>query len=178
MTSARVAVAVRGVDRSLSLSIPPGDRGTLATIAIMRALVHDAVERREFRRRVVALAPFTDGNGDFPDRFDAWLRAHFRFVRDAGGIEHIRQPARMLAEFESAGSIAGDCDDLATFAAAVLGVAGYRVAFITIAKQPGATFQHVHFAVSTPQGWRPYDPQERTPPGQWTRAGRRRIFPV
>jgi hypothetical protein len=143
-------------------NIPRGDAGTRATLDKMREVARWAATRPEVRGLAAVLVD--------PLGLEYFLRAHVRFARDPEGVEKIRNPVKLLYEIGEAAVGRGDCDDLATLAASVLLAMGRRPAFVVVGR--GDRFEHVYYGTIEPDGSLiPYDPQQRTPPGEHTAAG-------
>lgn len=167
----------RGV-APLRIPLPPGDAGTDATLAAMKAMVDDCVGKVNARGvfRTGALYNF--------------LRERFRFAPDARGQERLKNPGQLIVDMANGGAV-GDCDDLAMCAAVMLRRRGATPCFIVVGRQPApAPFEHVFYGVmnravpfgeytALPDGITPYDPQERTPPGQMPAGVKRvRVYPA
>lgn len=172
-----------------ALNLPPGEAGVDCTIAAMLALVHDTRDKPSAALK--AAAAEIDAVASPPNRWPyiapatalyRWMRKRFRFVKDPEGVELLRHPDQMLQAMRDGGGYTdGDCDELATLAAALAIQLGLRPAFIVMDGIPSAgRFHHVFYGIIGPDGRTvtPYNPQEGTPPGQWPPASRRKIYPV
>jgi len=78
-----------------------------------------------------------------PYSLDAWLRRSWTIVPDPPEAEFIMSPALMLG----CGWLAGDCDDAATLAGAVLIALGIRAVFMAIRTVSDQDFSHVFVRV-------------------------------
>jgi hypothetical protein len=84
-----------------------------------------------------------------------YLRAHVSFVPDPVGVELIRTPQAMLRTIQQRGFVAGDCDDLATFGAALLRAMG-REPVLVVTGRPRTglprAFRHILFGYIATMG--------------------------
>ena len=108
--------------------IPEGRDGTIATLRVMANLARTAGADRDFRR-------FAEQFTTWQDLLD-WVRLHFIYRDEVQEV--VRAPQRMLADMGSLDGtgrqmrLEGDCDDIATFLAAVLKIIGYRARLVAI----------------------------------------------
>lgn len=159
-------------DSKTSIQIPPGDEGARWTAAAMLALVHDADEiGDEWTQHVHTMAAHR--GGPLPPSewiragaaMFAWFRKNFRFKKDPAGVEYIRTVEQMLSDFEERGHIDGDCDELATFAAAAFRRLEMPAYIVLMGQDAGKPYQHVYAASRSRGGlWLPFDPQETKHP--------------
>lgn len=165
----------------LRITLPAGDAGTDATIAAMQQLVADAVPRILVP---VGWRPMRNGTALY-----GWFRKVFAFRADPPGQERLQNPLALWEQLQR-GPVAGDCDDLAVLACTLLIASGHRASFIVVGRQPApAPFQHVFYGIGgmtprpavdhLPAYTIPYDPQERTPPGEMPAGVQRvRVYPA
>lgn len=73
--------------------------------------------------------------------FESYLRNHF--VYRSENREVVRTVSRMLSDLALSGYVEGDCDDVATFIAAVLSRMGVRNRFVAIRYGGSPEFLHV-----------------------------------
>jgi hypothetical protein len=91
-----------------------------------------------------------------PIQFDAWFRQNYRYRPE--NEEIVRTPARMVADFNTLGYFEGDCDDAATFYAAVIRAMGFPVRFVAIRYDPTPDFKHVFIEYKNLFDWIRLDP--------------------
>lgn len=119
--------------------IPLGDAGPRATVANMAEMARGAVRRVPFMFRTAR-------------ELRRWLALHTYFLEDPEGVELVRDPTRMLAEIEQRGESGGDCDDVATLAAALGLASGFGVRLVLAGLAPTGPFAHVYAEVREPAG--------------------------
>lgn len=162
---------------AMAMNVPPGDAGVPHAIAAMRAMVHDSQDSP-------ALKDFTTVTNRFTSRTPlalyAFITDRFTFARDPEGVEALRTPDQMLDNIARTGRHVGDCDEIAIFACAVLTAKKLPCAFVVMSTAANKRYHHVFYAVGHGPIERltPYNPQDRTPPGQWPRAARMKAFDV
>lgn len=143
-------------------TIPPGDAGVAVTLRHMRkwARTPDPLLAD------VAARIMQDTGGDPEALYQAvrgYLHAYTRYEDDPWGAEVLKTPRAMLRRIALNGVAFGDCDDMATLAAA-LGVAlGIPARFVVLAFSRGGPLEHVLTQLRLPSGWREIDPAR--PPG-------------
>lgn len=177
-----------GAVSHLQLTGSPDDK-TAATIAAMRAMVHDTDRTGHVQQWAAALAAACPQKSFICHArrvYDA-LKNYIRFKRDTFGTEHLRHPDVLIAEIsQTRGNdlrCTADCDDTAMLGAALLRAMGFRAYFVTVGLSPAAPYTHVYFGadIPTPDGlrWVPMDPQERIPFGhEAPTIARRRLWPI
>jgi hypothetical protein len=106
-------------------TIAPGDDGVAQTIAVMQALVDHAVYMAEEKMAIARLAQtMFDASAGSVEKFASTLydycRRNVTFKADPDGVELIRTPGTVITQIIKQGKAQVDCDDLATFAAAVV----------------------------------------------------------
>lgn len=131
-----------------------GDAGIYQTLAVMRVLARAAAKTPEVQELAARWTAGVTTPEAKASRLSEELGRALRFEYDPP-IETLYAPAMLVAQINSGGVFYGDCDDLATLAAALglsLGMAG---AFVIIAQpwnEPGTPpFTHV-FTVLYPRG--------------------------
>ena len=72
---------------------------------------------------------------------EEWIREHFVYQPEL--VEIVRTPQFMLRMIFDRGWFSGDCDDAATFAAALLRTFAYRAEFVAIRYSHASEFEHV-----------------------------------
>lgn len=126
--------------------LPAGDRGTRATLEIMRRLACAGGKDPVVREAAISIVKNAGvASHDFAGELNAvfqHVRDRIRFTRDPAGVEALQAPAYTLRVG------AGDCDDKATLLASLLRAIGHpaQLAFRVIGvdrKQPGR-FSHVY----------------------------------
>jgi hypothetical protein len=176
--------------------IQHGPKGTDETVAAIWGIVKDAAADPGIKLVARRLG--------HPEELYHYLRAHVRFVPDPAGVELIRTPQAILRTIQKRGFATGDCDDLATFGAALLRAMGREpVLVVTGRPRKGSprAFRHILFGfvaerVAWPRGVAFYpihakpqgshgfagpvallmDPQERRPIGHTVPEPIRRIY--
>lgn len=118
----------------------------MATLRVMASLVRERSGLVEDVARWIASGnPDPD---DFPEELSRWLRRHVVQEPDPFQVELLRSPEWSLAIIMERGTVAGDCDDLSTLAAALARAAGLEVRFVVLAW--GQEFSHVFTEVLAP----------------------------
>lgn len=140
-------------------SIPLGDAGPRVTVENMAALAWEDADAIPLR--------FHSGRD-----LRWWLAEHTYFQEDPPDLELVRTPGRMLREIERYGRAGGDCDDVATLAAALGLASGMDVRLVLAGLAPDGPFVHVFAEVREPAGpsWTELDvvaEAQGIPPG-WT----------
>lgn len=105
-----------------------------------------------------------------------WLLQATRFVNDPVEKEVLATPLRMLKDVQRNGVTSGDCDELATLLAALLGAIGHRPRFAF--GKIDATWEHVWVQDSLGE-YVDFDLAERLPMGRhakFTRYGLLQIW--
>lgn len=91
---------------------------------------------------------------------DPWIRSHFRYATEP--YEIIMSPELSLQRIEEGGYFVGDCDDVATFEAAIYKAYGFPVRFVAIRTFiHDRNFQHVYLEVFINNIWVRFDPTVR-----------------
>lgn len=158
-------------------TLPEGDAGIAATVAVMQALVDHAVHVRPSGPVIAKLASNLSRDGTFLPNLWTWCRENVQFQRDPRRVEFVRHPGVLLGQIARGRNARGDCDDLATLGCCIIAAAGLTPVLITVGKLRGGRFQHVFFGARlttlTKAGVYPLDPQEQVPPGVWPEQARR-----
>lgn len=166
-------------------TLPQGDDGVTATIAAIQALVDDAAFgptrpafvaiARDIREESEAATA-----AEFARELYRWLQAAIEFERDPADTELVRHPADMLAAWKREGVAYGDCDDMATLAAAIIAAAGFRPVVVTVGRNKPGRFEHIFAGVRigalTRDGIFPIDAQENTGAGKWPAVPRVKLW--
>jgi hypothetical protein len=142
-------------DAQQSLTIPDGDAGVFATLQAMRALVEDAVRHSRLVRELAMRIGPMPRRGVLTNQLRTiyeFLRQYVRFRRDPIDVEHLRHPDQLAHEILCEGEAEGDCDEVATLAAALLRLFGYRPVFIVAGRKPAGRFEHVFYGVRDEAG--------------------------
>ncbi|MFA5430372.1 MAG: transglutaminase domain-containing protein [Candidatus Omnitrophota bacterium] len=101
-----------------------------------------------------------DSSGS-PERFaralESWLRLHVTVIDEFEEV--LISPKIMISEIWKHGRTAGDCDDLAMLAAALLASAGAETAFVATGELQDGSFSHVFAVYRFPnrEEWNPID---------------------
>ncbi len=160
-----------------------GDAGTDQTVAAMRTCAMGnygakSPKIREFAFGIVNKSgvPNKDYRG-MTVAVHNWVRDNIRYINDPIGQETLCHPEYTLQLG------AGDCDDLSTLEAALLGSLGIDTQFVVVGLRPApAGYSHVYLRaeVKTPTGmtWMPLDPIMRQYPAGWEvpNAKRKKIY--
>src|SRR5262245_52967656 len=118
-------------------TIPSGPAGTEATLRAMGELAHKAASDPAFVRVVQENAI-----GPSIDYIDLWIRQRFKYRNEREEV--VRTPQAMIEEWLKTGNFEGDCDDVATLAAAILLVNHLPARFVAIRWDAGnPEFKHV-----------------------------------
>lgn len=121
--------------------IPEGMPGAIATLKAMRTLARESLREPAQKIREAAMS-ITSGSGWVSDvrEIQQWIQDHIRYILDpiddTGGVELVQTPQKTL-DYK-----AGDCDDQATLAAALLSALGHPARFIAIGFR-GEDLSHV-----------------------------------
>lgn len=170
--------------RVLSMPLPRDpDQRVDATIYAMAAIVHNARRLGIIQQLSTRLLWDMSAEGIDAARPEArwaavfaWLREVFRYRPDPTGAEMLRIPEQHAEEIRTTGRTVGDCDELATFTAAILDAWGDRVALVAVGRDPSRPYAHVLAAglidpsesdPLKPGNLFPIDPQEAQEPGEW-----------
>ena len=123
----------------------------MATVRAMASLAKAGARSEPIRARARDLA--VGG----PAAIRQWLNRRFKFVRDPRGVELLKSPQVMLAEWEQHGEAVGDCDDAAILGASVALAAGYRVRWVLLGFKPGGPFGHIYAEALEAGRWQDFD---------------------
>lgn len=139
MTTKRLQVIIVADAGQVTLgTLDAGKPGIDQTAAIMRGLVKTAKQTPTIRRLARQLPTL--------QRLYAWLQAHHQFEPDPVDAEVIRTPDYLARLVRRDGVFRGDCDDVATLAAAIVAAWGETPALGVIGPTPrerGGRFKHV-----------------------------------
>ena len=137
--------------------IPYGKPGILATAGIMRELALAAGGEPAVREWAEKVAGAACCPGVVVDRLRGWLRMHVRFEYDPEGLELVREPLYMLQRISAQGYAEGDCDDVATLAAAIGMVSLLPARFRLLFFDETCDFGHVFTELWIGTEWAPID---------------------
>ncbi len=156
--------------------VPLGDgrEAIVATLRLMRKLVREYKSHpmiRDTTRELTAFLPGKDWAAEAQLILD-WVRNNIRYVLDTNGQELLHSPVKLLEKQ------AGDCDDMATLAAAMLESIGHPTRFVACGFVPG-DLSHVFVETRIGGSWVALDPTENGPLG-WSPPGQceRYVFHV
>lgn len=135
-----------GRKQAFSGTLPPGDAGTRATLAQMRALVLSGAKDFGVRETAVRVIQFSGAREHDPasqlGALFQYVRDQITFIGDVAGVETLQSPRYTLS------IRAGDCDDRAVLLAAMARSIGIPtdLRFRAIAANPAApgSFSHVY----------------------------------
>lgn len=170
-----------------SYDIPDGDKGTLATIAMMKRLIVAASMHPDVRDMAIKIMrPDRVSPGMAIQTLRRWLQVAVQFVRDPVTAEALTDPVAMIQRIEDGGRAPGDCDDVAMLAAAMALSVGFRARLVAVgfkhtAPLTGALdgkdpFLHIWTEVAPPTGtlvWTEMDttrPMQRIPVDAFSRV--------
>lgn len=170
----------------LRVRLSQGDQGTLETLWAMRALVEQGAAQDVTKKLARGLI---DSGGLMATlrKVHAWLakRVAFRddsltaLPYDGASPETLRPVAAMLADVARKGIVHGDCDELATLAAAILYALGQDVVLVVVGRDAASDYEHVFAGVRYKHRLLCFDTQEGIPIDGDNRAfARRLIFPL
>jgi len=136
--------------------IPSGDAGARATVREMVRLA------RTPSRDVARMAAYIRGDtprGSLTERLALWITVVTSYVPDPWGVEVLATPALMIREIERYGSVAGDCDDIATLTAAMALALEIPARYVLV-RGPSGAWAHVYAEVWDVGvgAWRTVDP--------------------
>jgi transglutaminase-like putative cysteine protease len=126
--------------------IAGGDTGVRTTLSHMVRLARGESGAPVVRELCFSLAGYgrPDNQADIVKALSVALPRHFRYVRDPLGSEYLTGPRAHASRIRHHGIAFGDCDDLATLQAALLGAVGIPCRFRAIASgRKGPTLNHV-----------------------------------
>jgi len=159
--------------------LPGGDVGVLQTVNAMRDVVRASLAAPVVRLTAEAAV---EGATDPVTQWRLlrnWLATHTQFLADPPNLELVRTPVEQLRRIARDGIMRGDCDDVATLAAALTLALGRPARFAVLGFfQPGPAtpYRHIFTEMQTaPDVWRDFDVTRR--PGSLP-ASRRMTLPV
>lgn len=123
------------------------DRAVAVTAGIPRDIRTALPDRRNFHNIASAI-------------YD-WMKRNIEYVRDPDGIEWLQTPLKTLEVGY------GDCDDMATLAAALMGSIGIPTRFKVVKADPNnrERYSHVYLEYQADGQWKPFDPTLHTKAG-------------
>lgn len=110
-----------------------------------------------------------------------WIAAKVRFLRDPAGAELVQTPEYLLTQLSINGTVSGDCDDVATLAAALAMSIGLRARFQLVGfNGPSGPFGHIWTEVQGSQGgsWWELDTTRPSQGFEFNRIERVHTIPV
>ena len=140
--------------------ISDGNAGIHETLYLMRSLVNRAQKDRDFiqfARDLTRDIPEKDLRRRMLTIFH-FVRDRVRYTLDPDGLELITSPQQMIELRE------GDCDDKASFLAALLKAIGVQTRFRAVGFD-GAELSHVYVEAKYGDRWIALDSTERFPAG-------------
>lgn len=155
--------------------LPPGDAGVALSVSTMKRLIDEPSP-------ILAetAAALTWGSGGDPEEaaraIAEFVAARVLYVQDAWNGEVLRSPTYMLRRIERDGAAFGDCDDMATLAAALGRAAGFPARLILVGFGAAEPYSHVYAELQTPAGWVTIDPV--APPEGAPVPVRRKVVPL
>jgi Transglutaminase-like superfamily len=148
---------------AMSMAIPEGDAGTIATIDEMRRLIDHGMKDpvvHELAAEIIKAAGVRafDWMGEARAVYN-WVRANIRFTRDVRGKETLHA-AREIIRLGI-----GDCDDFTILICALMGTLGANCHIITVSSDPRAPeiFSHVYPIAKVGGRWIAMDAARRDP---------------
>lgn len=132
--------------------LQPGDDGVADTLSVMHDMATAAAASSYLRSRARKIVDPLDPVGS--------LRRHVlravAFEEDPPG-ELVRSPERILGTYDAHGRAIGDCDDIATYAAALALAVGLPARFTVVGFAPHGPYAHVWTDVHDGIRWREID---------------------
>lgn len=164
-------MVVQGVDGEFAppITLPRGDDGVMITLRAMERVALDAAinDPTEY------LTTVRGGMGARPVDVFETLSLLWTFERDPRGLDLLKHPTYTLRQWrrdyagdarylqrDPNGRMLGDCDDRATFGAALCLVLGMPCGFKVIGQRADGPYQHVYLVIQGRDGWIAVDPQE------------------
>jgi len=143
--------------------IPGGDAGVMVTAETMKRL---ADERTPLLAETAANIMWGAGESitGAVEGVRRFVTEAVRYVPDAWNAEVVRSPTYMLRRIQRSGVAYGDCDDMATLAAALGLALGIPARYVLVGFN-GGPLEHVFTELWTPDGWVTVDPSK---PADWT----------
>lgn len=136
------------------IQLSDGDRGARQMVGIMGQEARAALRNPLTFRAVQSIVPLDLADADRAFFIREWLRTRVFFRHDPHGAELLRTPDFLLTEVFRNGSAEGDCDDVATLAAALGLAAGLPARFVLLSFGASLPFSHVYTELWTNcQGW-------------------------
>lgn len=140
------------------MQLSPG-REAPATLDAMRAAVWRSLNQRPvWTVTAQALAGIGTDPRARAARLAGWVRDHFIYTPDPLDLELLTDPTVHAQAVLSKGVTFGDCDDAATFGAALGRAAGMPAKLVAVTYKAGRPLSHVYAALRTPDGWAILDP--------------------
>lgn len=133
--------------------IPEGDAGHAVTVATMRELAYLPSARVDQLARSLLDSVGATEQLDLAYAIRHFLTVAVVFQHDPAGVETLLTPELMLEEVQVRGATHGDCDDIATLAAALALACGLSVRFVTSSSSAGAPWEHVHAEIQAGGFW-------------------------
>ncbi len=134
--------------------IKNGDRGARQLVEVMKVEARAALRNPLTIHSAEAIIPARANAGTAVDSIRQWIMAKFVFSPDPHGVELLRTPDYLLSQAWGEGTARGDCDDVATLAAALVLASGNPARFQLISLGPGLPLSHVFCEAHTMcRGW-------------------------
>lgn len=140
-------------------NLAAGRAGAIQTLDEMRRLTIEAIHSQAPRYKAVELmrVEWVTEPEMFVNAILNWMLTHIDIVDEFE--ELLISPLVMIREIDSAGRTAGDCDDCAMLAAALLASVGAMVQLVACFPQPDETYAHVFTRYKFPRQseWMDFD---------------------
>lgn len=133
--------------------LPPGERGTFATLTLMRGMVKQFKRAPAIRGLALDLireVPQKNWGGEVRAIFN-YVRDSIRYTRDVAGLETLQTPLITLEDE------AGDCDDKSTLLASLLESVGHPTRFVAVGYTGPGEYSHVYVETRMGERWLPLD---------------------
>ena len=152
--------------------MPPGLRGTKATLEPMARIVREAKKTHENRTRALGIIRNVPPKHYRAEviAVQAWVRRNIRYTRDIRGIETLATPEKTV-EYQQ-----GDCDDQAMVVSALLEAVGHPTRFKAVGFVPH-NYSHVFCETRLKGDWVSVETTENVPIG-WLPQGINSIMTV
>lgn len=133
-------------------TIPHGARGIEATVAVMAQEARAGARDPLLADLSARIVQHSRTPSESARAIRAWIAGHTRFLPDPPDLELIRSPRLLALEIARSGLGEGDCDDVATLAAALGLAAGLPTGFALYGFAPGREYEHVFTVFHTEDG--------------------------
>lgn len=124
--------------------IPPTTAGVRVTLALMKQQARIGATTPAVAEMAHVLYESSGGARFLAPRIRGWLESHWREVPDPYGVELLRTPLEELTQYHTTTRMSGDCDDVATLAAALGLALGLSARYVAVSFGPSHVPEHVY----------------------------------